>query len=155
MLPLGGIMILRHFEVKDIKDLQKYRYQDKTDLQILSMINDWRKVDSSGRFLEFMSIVNGGQMVGQIVVKECVDCGIDIGVYVFEPFRRNGFAYFGVKKILELAMEKKYDYAVFVVEKNNVAAYKLINKIGFTSKSEFINAKGTVYYNIKKKLNLE
>ena len=145
-------MILRHFEVKDIKDLKKYRYADKTDMQILSMIDGWNKGDCSGRFSEFVSIVNGGQMVGQIVVSEYNDRAVNVGVFIFEPFRRNGYAYFGVKKVLELAVEKKYEYAVFLVEKNNRAAFELFNKIGFTSKSEFINPKGVAYYNLKKQL---
>lgn len=145
-------MILRHFEVRDIKDLKKYRYADKTDIQILSMINEWNKGDCSGRFSEFMSIVNAGQMVGQIVVNEYNNRAVCVSVYIFEPFRRNGYAYFGVKKILELALEKKYDYAVFLVEKNNLAALRLFEKIGFSSKSEFINAKGDAYYNLRKDL---
>ena len=34
-------MIIRHFEIKDIKALQKYRYPEKNDLEILSMINEY------------------------------------------------------------------------------------------------------------------
>lgn len=143
-------MILRHFEVRDIKDLKKYRYPEKTDVQILSMINNWNKADCSCRFSEFMSIVNGGRMVGQIFVNEYNDRAVNVSVFIFEPFRGNGYAYFGVNKILELAIEKKYDYAVFIVEKNNEAALGLFEKIGYSSKSEFINPKGVAYYNLRK-----
>ena len=143
-------MILRHFEVRDIKDLKRYRYPEKTDMQILSMINEWNKGDCSGRFSEFMSIVHGGQMVGQVFMNEYNDRAVCVSVFVFEPFRLNGFAYAAVKKALDLALDKKYEYAVFLVEKNNVAALNLFEKIVYNSKSEFINPKGVAYYNLRK-----
>lgn len=143
-------MFIRHFDVKDIKDLQKYRYPEKTGMQILSMIDQWNKGDASGRFSEFMSIDCGNRVVGQVVVNEYNDRAVSVSVYVFEPFRRNGYAYFAVKKILELAAEKKYEYAVFLVEKNNYPAIELFKKIGFNSKTEFINPSGLTYYNLRK-----
>ncbi len=146
-------MILRHFEVKDIKNLKTYRYRNKTDLQILAMINEWNKGDCSGRYSEFFSIVHGGEMVGEIFVNEYNSQSVMVSVYVFEPFRRKGFATFGVNSILkQVAETKKYKYAVFLIQSNNQAALSLFSKIGYDYKSEFVNPKGIRFFNFKKEL---
>jgi hypothetical protein len=63
-------MIIRHFEIKDIKALQKYRYPEKNDLEILSMINEWNIGNSSGRYFEMFTASHGGQAVGEVSIYE-------------------------------------------------------------------------------------
>lgn len=146
-------MILRHFEVKDVKNLKTYRYRNMTDMQILSMIDDWNKGDCSGRYSEFFSIVQGGEMVGEIFVSEYTPQSVTVSVYVFAPFRRKGYATFGVKEILKKIAElNKYKSTFFLVRKDNEAALSFFSKIGYDQKNEFVSSKGQSFYCLKKDL---
>lgn len=143
-------MIIRHFEIKDIKDLKKYRYPDKSDLEILSMINEWNKCGCSGRYFEMFTIVNGGQSVGEISIYEHNDDTVSVGLHVFEPFRRKGFGSKGLKYAIKRAKELEYSFAISLIEKNNLPAIKLFEKHQFAPISEFINPKGVKVYTFKK-----
>lgn len=135
-------MIIRHFEIKDIKALQKYRYPEKNDLEILSMINEWNIVNSSGRYFEMFTASHGGQSVGEVSIYEHTEDSVGVGIYIFEPFRRKGFATNSLKFAIKKAKELNYDFIISLVEKQNYGAIKLFNKMGFAVANEFINPKG-------------
>lgn len=143
-------MLLRHFELTDIKDLQKYRYPDKSDLEILSMINDWNKGGCSGRYFEMFTVVNGGQPVGEISVYEHNINTVSVGVHIFEPYRHKGYACFGVMEALKYAARKDYSYAISLIEKRNIPAINLFKKLSFDLIGEFIDPKGAIMLNYKR-----
>ena len=145
-------MILRHFEIKDIRALKTYRYPEKTEIEILSMINEWNKAGCSGRFFEMFTIAHGGQAVGELSVYEHNKNSASIGIHIFEPFRHKGFAKFGIKEGLEIIKEKGYKYAVSLIEKNNVLAIKLFESLNFERAGEFVNPKGYTICTLKKTL---
>ena len=145
-------MIIRHFEIKDIKDLKKYRYPDKSDLEILSMINEWNKAGCSGRYFEMFTIINAGQSVGEISIYEHTKESVSIGINVFEPFRQRGFATKALDYAMNRGKELNYEYAVCLVEKNNLVAIKFFTDHGFEFISEFINPKGIKIVNLKKRI---
>ena len=145
-------MVIRHFEIKDIKDLKKYRYPDKTDLEILSMINEWNKCGCSGRYFEMFTIINAGQSVGEISVYEHTKESVSIGINIFEPFRQKGFATEALKYAINRGKELKYEYAVCLIEKNNRLALDFFIKYGFEFVTEFINPKGVKIVNLKKRI---
>lgn len=146
-------MLLRHFEIRDITNLKKYRYSQKTDMEIFAMINKWNKADCSGRFSEFLSIEHNKEMVGELVISEYNKTSVLISIYIFQPFRNKGYGTYAINTILKtIALSKKYQYAVFIVDSNNMQALNFFNRIGYEQKNEFINPKGMKYYNLKKKI---
>ena len=97
-------MILRHFEIKDIKALQKYRYPDKNDLEVLKMINEWNMGGCSGRYFEMFSAVHAGQVVGEISLHENTKDSVSVGIHIFEPFRKKGYGTFCLKFAIKKAI---------------------------------------------------
>jgi len=145
-------MILRHFDIKDIRVLKEYRYPDKTEIEILAMINDWNKAGCSGRFFEMFTIAHGGDAVGEISIYEHTPGTLSIGVHVFKPFRGRGFANFGVSKAIEKISNSKYKYAVALVDKGNEAALNLFKKLKFTQSGEFVDKDGYTIFTLKREI---
>lgn len=145
-------MIIRHFEIKDIKVLQKYRYPNKNDLEILAMINEWNLGGCSGRYFEMFTAVNGGEPIGEISIHEYAKDSVSVGIHIFEPFRKKGYGKLCLKFAIKHALEKKYPFVIALVEKNNRIAAKMFEKQGFIAINEFINPSGTCVVTYKKAL---
>ena len=143
-------MIIRHFEIKDIKILQKYRYPKLHDIQILALINEWNKGGNSGRYFEMFTIVSGGNVVGELSIQEHTKDSVSVGIHIFEPFRRNGYSANCIKYALKKAKELGYPYVVFLIDKSNELATKIAEKSGFLAISEFINPNGITVVTYKK-----
>ncbi|MDY4187153.1 MAG: GNAT family N-acetyltransferase [Candidatus Borkfalkiaceae bacterium] len=143
-------MKLRKFTINDIKVLKKYKYPQKSELEILKLIDEWNRGNASGRYFEMFSIVKGNVLVGDFSLFEyepyCVSCAVEI----FEPFKRNGYAAFAIKTGLELAKNRGYESAVAQVFKNNAEALELFKSCGFEPVGEFINPHGHAVFTLKK-----
>ena len=142
-------MVIRHFEIIDIKTLQKYRYPDKNDLEILKMINEWNMSGGSGRYFEMFSAVHAGQVVGEISLQENTKDSVVVGIHIFEPFRQKGYGSYCLIYAIKKALELKYPYITCLAEKNNLIAKHILTKYGFKAKNEFINPKGVEITNYK------
>lgn len=145
-------MILRHFDIKDIKVLKTYRYPEKTEIEILSMINEWNKAGCSGRFFEMYTIAHGGQAVGELSVYEHKKGIASISIHIFKPFRRRGFGKYGVSEGLKIIKNKDYKYAISLIEESNSIAIRLFENFEFVRSSEFVNPKGYKIFTYKKQL---
>lgn len=143
-------MLIRHFELTDIKDLQKYRYPDKSDLEILSMINEWNKAGCSGRYFEMFTVVGGGAPVGEVSIYEHNQNTVSVGVHIFEPFRHKNYASFAITEAMKIAANKGYHFAISLIEKHNLPAIDLFKNLGFDSVGEFIDPKGNTMLTYKK-----
>lgn len=145
-------MKLRKFTINDIKILKKYKYPDKSELEILKLIDEWNRGNASGRYFEMFSIVNRDVLVGDLSLFEyepaCVSCAVEI----FEPFKRNGYGSFAINAGLELAKKRGYESAVAQVFKNNAEGLELFKNCGFFQVGEFINPHGHSVYTLKKYL---
>ena len=147
-------MIIRHFEIKDIKTLQKYRYPEKNDLEILAMINEWNHGGCSGRYFEMFTAIHGGQPVGEISIHEYTKDSVSVGIHVFEPFRNKGIGANCLKFAIKRAKELNYDFAISLVDKGNVNGAGLFEKYGFIPESKFINPKDVTVVTYKKPLKI-
>ena len=147
-------MKIRHFEIKDIKILQKFRYPNKNDLEILSLINEWNKGGCSGRYFEMFTAEQAGVQVAEISIQEHAKDSTSIGIHVFEPYRKKGYSIPCIKFALKRSKEMGYSFAIFLVDKNNLVGTKIANKFGFVAISEFITPKGNTIITFKKPLNL-
>lgn len=146
-------MVIRHFEIKDIKSLQKYRYPEKNDLEILKLINQWNMSGCSGRYFEMFSAVHAGEVVGEISLQEHTKDSLSLGIHIFEPFRKKGYGLFCLKFAIKKSTELKYRYLICLVEKNNLIATHMLNKCGFIPMNEFINPKGVEIVTYKRLLS--
>ena len=142
-------MIIRHFEITDIKALQKYRYPDKNDLEILKMINEWNMGGVSGRYFEMFSAVHAGQVVGEISLQENTKDSVSVGIHIFEPFRKKGYGTYSLMYAIKTTFKLKYPYLTCLIEKNNLIAKHILEKCGFVAMNEFINPKGVEIINYK------
>ncbi|MBR4420379.1 MAG: GNAT family N-acetyltransferase [Clostridia bacterium] len=145
-------MIIRHFEIKDIKVLQKFRYPEKSDLEILALINEWNKGGCSGRYFEMFSAVNGGEVVGELSIHEYAKDSVNLGIHIFEPYRRKGYATKCLAFALKRATELSYPFAISLVEKDNAIASHILKKHGFIPVNEFINPNGHTFVTYKRTL---
>lgn len=145
-------MKLRKFTINDIKVLKKYKYPEKSELEILKLIDEWNRGNASGRYFEMFSVVNGNALVGDFSLFEyeptCVSCAVEI----FEPFQHKGFGSFALKTGLDLAKKHGYESAVAQVFKNNSEALGLFKNNGFVPVGEFINPHGHAVFTLKKYL---
>ncbi len=143
-------MKLRRFSINDIKILRQYKFPDKSELEILKIIDEWNKENASGRYFEMFSIVQRDQLVGDLSLFEyepgCVSCAVEI----FTPFKRKGYGKFAVNCGLELAKNRGYEVAVVQVLKNSTEAFKFFENAGFSVVGEFINPHGHGVYTMKK-----
>ena len=143
-------MIIRHFEIKDIKVLQKYRYPNLNDIEILALINEWNRGGNSGRYFEMFTVSSGGNVVGELSIQEHTKDSVSISIHIFEPFRKNGYSASCIKYAVKKARELGYPYAVFLIDKTNSLAIKIAQKSGFIAISEFINPNGITVVTYKK-----
>lgn len=146
-------MILRHFEISDIRNLKTYRYPEKSDLEILSLINEWNRGGCSGRYFEMFTIAHGGQAVGEILAYEHTEDTVSIGVHVYKPFRNKGFAKFGITTALNVIAPKGYKYAISLVDEQNKAAQELFLALDFKLNGSFVDHKGYRVCTFKKEIN--
>ncbi len=142
-------MIIRHFDIKDIKVLQKFRYPEKNDLEILALINEWNKSGGSGRYFEMFTAEQAGVQVAEISIQEHNKDMVNVGIHVFEPYRRKGYAKSCLKFALKKAKEYNYAVAICLIEKHNEVAIHVVKKFGFVAMSEFITPKGTTMITYK------
>ncbi len=146
-------MKLRKFSINDIKVLKHYKFPDKSELEILKLINEWNTCNASGRYFEMFSIVNRESLVvGDFSLFEyepnCVGCAVEI----FSPFKRSGYGKFAIEAGLALAKKRGYEVAVVQVLKNSTEAFKFFENAGFSVVGEFINSHGHCVYTMKKYL---
>lgn len=145
-------MKLRRFTINDIKILKKYKYSNKTELEILKLIDDWNKGNSSGRYFEMFSVVGNERVAGEFSIFEYEPNAAGFAVEIFKPFQRKGFAKFAVREGLKIAKEKGYSCAVVQIIKTNAAALELFRGFGFEFVGAFINPHGYEVVTLKKAL---
>ena len=143
-------MTIRHFEIKDIKVLQKYRYPEKNDLEVLKMINEWNVSGASGRYFEMFSAVDAGNVVGEISLQEYTKDSLNLGIHIFDPFRRKGYGSYCLRFAIKRTAEMDYSYLICLAEKSNLIANHMLTKCGFVPMNEFINPKGVEIMSYKR-----
>ena len=145
-------MKLRKFTINDIKVLKKFKYSQKTELEILKLIDDWNKGNSSGRYFEMFSVVGNERVVGEFSVFEYEPKAAGFAVEIFKPYQRKGYATFALSEGIKLAKDKGYTGAVVQVIKSNTAALTLFRNFGFDCVGAFINPHGYEVVTLKKSL---
>ncbi len=129
-------LVLREMLVEDVRD------EDARNLivDVLSInedleryIIDYRR--NSYKFLGFglwmLELKNDGNIIGIAGIDRKENGDFELGYYVCEEYRRNGYAYEACKKILKLAKEEfDIDEVKVSIAKDNEASLGLARKLG-------------------------
>ncbi len=130
--------------------LREMSITDKSQEEILSIIQDWQTLDFNGKYFEMFAIVDGDNIVGTISLYQHNDYIISAGPEIFTEYRRKGYAFEAMKQAYEYAKKRGYKIATAQIRKDNIASLQLHKKLGFVLDCEMINKReNEVYIYIK------
>ena len=144
------MIYLRIFRPSDWQVITKYQHPDLDQDGAIKLIYAYSTSNYQGRFHKLSAIADNAQIVGYVSMIEQDDGVVSIGVEVYEPFRRKGYAYAGVSQMLTYANAMNYRTATAQVRKDNVASLALCKKLGFSVSGESISSRGNPVYNLTK-----
>ena len=127
------MIILRHFEHKDIKSLQGNLYPYLSENDIRDLITEWNSCIYQGRYFEMFAIESDGRIVGYVSIYEKSRSIASAGIEIFSEERGKGFASDAMADLLEYASERGCQIILDQVQKDNRASIRLHEKLGFES----------------------
>ena len=143
---------LRSFQPCDWQVITKYQYVDMEKVDAIKMIDDFNAPTYQGKFQKMLAIADNKQIVGYVSMIEQADGVVSIGVEVYTPFRRQGYASAGISQICTMANALNYHTATGQVRKDNTASLALCQKLGFCIVGEGISKRGRPVYNLVKSI---
>ena len=134
---------LRHFDESDVEVLQTYYSSCKSKDDIISMIYDWNMLSFKDRYFEMFAIQKDATVVGSISIYERSKSIASLGIEIFAPYRRMGYAYEAMHLLIELAAKKNFKIILQQIRTDNFASIRLHEKLGFeTDGNVYENQKG-------------
>jgi len=116
------------------------------------LIAEFNEPTYQGKFHKLLAIADDAQIVGYVSLIEQADGIASIGVEVYGPFRRRGYAYAAVSQLLVFSDLLNYHTVTAQVRKDNAASLALFEKLGFQITEEFINRRGHPVYTLSRTL---
>ena len=134
---------LRHFEEPDAEVLRAFFPSARCQDDIISMIHDWSTLSYKGRYFEMFAIQEDATVVGSISIYERSKSIASLGIEIFAPYRRKGYAYDAMRLLMEHAKRKGFKIILQQVRNENHASIRLHEKLGFeTDGNVYENQKG-------------
>ncbi len=133
---------LRNFRTDDTYVLQRNRYNNLSNQEILELIYSWNEKLYEGKYYEMFAIVDGQEIVGSISLYQHTNYIISCGPFIYLEYRQRNYAYHAVNDALHIAKNKGYKIAVAQIRSDNVASIALHAKLGFEKECTYINNKG-------------
>ena len=143
---------LRSFHPCDWQVITKYQYPDMGQTDAVKLIAEFNAPTYQGKVHKLLAITDKDQVVGYVSFIEAESRVASIGVEVYAPFRRQGYAYAAISQLLTIANACGYNTATGQVRKDNTASLALCRKLGFTIISEGISKRGKPVYNLSKSI---
>ena len=143
---------LRSFHPCDWQVIIKYQYTDLNQADAEKLIAEFNAPTYQGKVHKLLAIADNDQVVGYVSFIETESETVSIGVEVYAPFRRQGYAYAAISQLLTMANACGYNTATGQVRKDNAASLALCRKLGFTTVSEGISKRGKPVYNLLKSI---
>ena len=144
------MIYLRSFRPDDWQVLTKYQYPSLSQADTVKLIDEFNAPTYQGKFHKLTAIANDTQIAGYVSMIETAMGTVSIGVEVYAPFRRQGFAYAALSQLLTMANAYGYHTATAQVRKDNTASLALFYKLGFAVVNEAISKRGNPVYNLVK-----
>ncbi len=146
------MIFLRPFRSSDWQIIVKYQYTDLEQTDAIKLIDNFNAPTYEGKFHKFLAIVDDQKIVGYVSLIETADRTVNIGVEVYAPFRRQGYAYAAISQLLTIANAYNYHTATAQVRQDNAASLALCKKLGFAIINEEISKRGNPVYNLIKSI---
>lgn len=138
---------LRNLVYSDADELHKRVYKNKTIDEIEVMIDEMNTKLHNNKYVEMFGIFNDGNMVGIVSLQEHSKSVLSCGPEIFEEYRRKGYGYEALNRVLKFGKEKGYRIASAQIRIDNKASISLHNKAGFeTDYYEYVNGRGNKVY---------
>ena len=136
-------MSLRHFEEPDTEVLRAFFPSARSQDDIISMIHDWNTLSYKGRYFEMFAIQKDATIVGSISIYERSKSIASLGIEIFAPYRRKGYAYEAMRLLMEHAKRKGFKIILQQVRNDNHASIRLHGKLGYETDGQvYENQKG-------------
>lgn len=136
------MIILRHFEHKDVRSIQDEMYPNLSENDIRDLISEWNTCIYQGRYFEMFAVESDDRIVGCVSIYEKSQSIASAGVEIFPEERGKGFASEAMADLLGYVSDRGYRIILDQVRKDNQASIRLHEKLGFESD-------GYVYWNQK------
>ena len=136
------MILLRSFNWDDVSILKENVFIDKSQNEILSIIQEWQTLSFNGKYFEMFAIAEGDKIVGSISLYQHNDYIISAGPEIFKEYRRKGYAFEAMKQAYDYAKKRGYKIATAQIRKDNIASLRLHEKLGFALDREMINKHG-------------
>ena len=143
---------LRSFRPCDWQVITKYQHTDLDKADAEKLIAEFNAPSYQGKVHKLLAITDNDQVVGYVSFIETASETVSIGVEVYAPFRRQGYAYAAISQLLTMANAYGYHTAAWQVRKDNAASLALCRKLGFTVVSEGMSKRGKPVYNLVKSI---
>ncbi len=143
---------LRPFRPCDWQVITQYQYTNLSQADAIKMIGEFNTPTYQGKFHKLLAVTNDAQVVGYVSMIETVEGTVSIGVEVYVPFRRQGYAFSAISQLLTIANACGYHTATAQVRKDNTPSLALHKKLGFSVVDETISRRGNPVYNLVKSI---
>ncbi len=127
------MITLRHFMREDAESIRNHLYSHMTESEIVNMIADWNSCVFQGRYFEMFAVITDGRIVGYVSLYERSQSVVSAGIEIYCNERNRGFAFEAMETLTAFACKKGYRLILDQVRKDNKAAVRLHEKLGFES----------------------
>lgn len=137
------MIFLRHFTKNEATAIQTLMYPGLSSEETMRMLCEWGECSYQGKYFEMFAIEADGRVVGNASLMEHSEYIVSLGVEIFPNERRKGYAYQAMSQLCKLAAEKGYEVVLDQIRTDNIASFRLHEKLGFGSTGSIIqNSKG-------------
>ena len=147
------MLTLRPYALTDWPVLSQYQYPGISESEARSIIAQWNTRQYDGRYFETLAIEVEGKIAGYVSLFEQNAGTASIGVEVYPPYRRQGFAYTALRMLL--AHADGFHTILSQVRTDNIPSLALHQKLGFQIKGKFMNRRGREVYTLTLSLSQE
>jgi len=139
----GTMIRIRHFTEQDAPVIGRNQYPGVPMAEIREMISEWENNTCRGRYFEMFAVTRDGAVVGSVSLFEHTKSAVSVGVEIYPGERRKGYAFTGMRLVMEHARALHYRVILDQVRPDNPASVALHKRLGFeTDGYIYKNAKG-------------
>lgn len=136
------MILLRPFTVNDRAVIREKMMPGASDGDVDSVIAEWQTKTFNGSFFEMLALTADDTVIGCVSLYERSKNLASVGIEVFPEYRGNGYAYAGMRLMLDKAKAYGYRAILDQVRLDNLASIALHKKLGFeTDGYTYKNAK--------------
>ena len=147
------MVTLRPFTPDDWLALSHHQYPGMSEPEIKALISEFNSGSYNGRRFQMLAVEHDGTLVGYVSLLEQETGIASEGVEIYPPYRRRGFAFAALRRLL--AQTHGYHTVTAQIRKDNAASLALHGKLGFRIVGEFVNKRRHSVYSLSRPLPYE